>query len=141
MSGGTLIVTAGRGVNNDITIRRQGGVVLVSDAAAELRTAAPCKPSSQGGAECPVPTAVQANGQDGDDASTVSPNLDAPATLYGGSGKDQLNGGPHADRLVGDEGTDTLDAVDGVSANDSLDGGLAIDSCARDTGDTMVNCP
>ncbi|WP_329439305.1 hypothetical protein OG906_01875 [Streptomyces sp. NBC_01426] len=216
MSGGTLIVTAGQGVDNDITIRRQGGVVLVSDAAAELRTAAPCKPSSQGGAECPVPTAVQANGQDGDDAITVSPNLDAPATLYGGSGKDRLNGGPHADRLVGDEpagilgsgaatpgndtinggpgndtifglggndtisggpgndtlngnegndtlngnagndtltgesgndtlngdeGTDTLDAVDGVSANDSLDGGLAFDSCARDTGDTMVNCP
>ncbi|MGW6822844.1 calcium-binding protein [Streptomyces sp. NPDC055005] len=216
MSGGTLLVTAGQGVSNDITVRRQGSVALVSDTAAELRAAPPCRPSSQGGAECPVPTAVQVDGQDGDDAITVSPNLDVPATLYGGSGKDQLNGGPQADRLIGDapagalgsasatpgndtinggpgndtifglggndtisggpgndtlngnegndslngnagndtligeagndtlngdEGTDTLDAVDGVNANDNLDGGLAFDSCTRDSGDTMVNCP
>ncbi|MBT1187588.1 calcium-binding protein [Streptomyces sp. CJ_13] len=216
MSGGTLLVTAGQGVANDITIRRQGSVVIVSDAAAEVRAGTLCASRSPGSAECPLPAAVQAYGQDGDDSVTVSPNLDAPATLYGGSGKDTLNGGPHADRLVGDEppgilgstaatpgndtinggpgndtifglggndtisggpgndtlngnegndtlngnggndtltgeagndtlngdeGTDTLDATDGVNGNDSLDGGVAFDSCTRDPGDPMVNCP
>ncbi|MFI8386700.1 calcium-binding protein [Streptomyces sp. NPDC085540] len=216
MSGGTLLVTAGQGVDNDITIRRQGDVVLVSDAAAEIRASAPCEARAADTVACPLPTGVQARGQDGDDTITVSPNLDAPATLYGGSGKDRLNGGPHADRLVGDEpagvlgltaatpgndtinggpgndtifglggndtisggpgndtlngnegndtlngdagndtltgeggndtlnggeGSDTLVAADGVNANDSLDGGPAFDSCTRDTGDAMVNCP
>ncbi|MFD6184378.1 calcium-binding protein [Streptomyces goshikiensis] len=216
MSGGTLLVTADQGVANTITIRRQGDVVLVTDAADEVRPTAPCELRSQGAVACPLPAAVQVRGQDGDDTITVSPNLDAPATLYGGSGKDQLNGGPQADHLVGDEpdgligttgatpgndtlnggpgndtisglggndtinggpgndtlngnegndtlngnagndtltgesgsdtlngdeGSDTLNADDGVSANDSLDGGLAYDSCTRDTGDTMVNCP
>lgn len=216
MSGRTLLVTADQGVANDITVRRQGGVVLVSDTAAVIRAAAPCVARSPHTAECPLPAAVQVNGQDGDDAITVSPNVDAPATLYGGGGKDLLNGGPHADHLVGDdlaspsglasatpgndtinggpgndtisglggndtingaagndtlngnegndtlngntgndtltgatgndslngeEGNDTLNATDGVSANDNLDGGLAFDSCTRDTGDPMVNCP
>ncbi|MEE1754446.1 calcium-binding protein [Streptomyces sp. SP18CS02] len=216
MSGGTLLVTAAQGVANDITIRRQGSVAVVSDGSDGVRATAPCVQRSQDTAECPLPTAVQVNGQDGDDGITVSPNLDAPSTLYGGSGKDRLNGGPHADRLVGDEpagvsglttatpgndtlnggpgndtisglggndtisggagndtlngnegndtlngntgndtltagsgndsligeeGIDTLDAVDGVNANDSLDGGASFDSCTRDTGDTMVNCP
>ncbi|MCX5588816.1 calcium-binding protein [Streptomyces erythrochromogenes] len=189
MSGGTLLVTAGQGVDNDITIRRQGDIVLVSDTAAEIRSSAPCEPRTPGTVACPLPTDVQARGQDGDDAITVSPNVDAPATLYGGGGKDRLNGGPHADRLVGDEpagaagltaatpgndtinggpgndtilglggndtisggpgndtlngneGNDTLVATDGVNANTSLDGGPAFDSCTRDTGDPMVNCP
>ncbi|MFI8339096.1 calcium-binding protein [Streptomyces sp. NPDC085639] len=216
MSGGTLLITAGQGVDNDITVRRQGDIVLVSDTAAEVRAPAPCAPRAQDTVACPLPTDVQARGQDGDDTITVSPNVDAPATLYGGSGKDRLNGGPHADRIVGDEpagatgltaatpgndtinggpgndtifglggndtisggpgndtlngnegndtlngdagndtltgeggndtlnggeGVDTLVGADGVNANDSLDGGPAFDSCTRDTGDTMVNCP
>ncbi|MEU3907880.1 hypothetical protein AB0F20_29390 [Streptomyces goshikiensis] len=216
MSGGTLSVTAGLGVANDITIRRQGSVAVVSDSAADVRAGASCAPLSPGSVTCPLPTVVQASGQDGDDAISISPNLDVSATLYGGGGKDVLNGGPHDDRLVGDDpagafgptaatpgndtinggpgndtifglggndtisggpgndtlngnegndtlngnegndtltgesgndtlngdaGSDTLDATDGVNGNDSLDGGLAIDSCTRDTGDTMVNCP
>ncbi|MFJ3636113.1 calcium-binding protein [Streptomyces sp. NPDC090112] len=216
MSAGTLLVTAGEGVDNDITIRRQGDIVLVSDTAAEVRASAPCGTRADGTVACPLPTDVQARGQDGDDTISLSPNLDAPATLYGGSGKDRLNGGPHADRIVGDEpagaaglmaatpgndtinggpgndtifglggndtisggpgndtlngnegndtlngdagndtltgeagndtlnggeGNDTLAAADGVNANDSLDGGPAVDSCTRDNGDAMVNCP
>lgn len=216
MAGGTLLVTADQGVANDITVRRQGSVVLVLDNADEVRAIAPCEARSETTAACPLPTAVQVNGQDADDNITVSPNLDVPATLYGGSGKDQLDGGPRADHLVGDdptgvfgltaatpgndtinggpgndtlsglggndtingnagndtlngndgndtlngntgndtltgesgndtlsgaEGNDTLYATDGVNANDSLDGGLAFDSCNRDTGDSMVNCP
>ncbi|MFG3508412.1 calcium-binding protein [Streptomyces sp. NPDC047821] len=216
MSGRTLLVSADQGVANDITVRRQGGVVLVSDTAAVVRAGAPCVSRSPHTAECPLPGAVQVAGEDGDDAITVSPNVDAPATLYGGGGKDLLNGGPHADHLVGDdpagrpglaaatpgndtinggpgndtisglggndtisgaagndtlngnegndtlngstgndtltggsgndtlngeEGNDTLAATDGVSANDNLDGGLSFDSCTRDTGDPMVNCP
>ncbi len=157
MSGGTLLVTAGQGVANDITVRRQGSVVLVSDAAAGLRVVAPCAPHPQGGAACPVPTAVQAHGQDGDDAITVSPNLDAPATLYGGSGKDQLNGGPHADRLVGDEpagipgsaaatpGNDTInggpgnDTISGLGGNDTISGGPGNDTLNGNEGNDTLN--
>ncbi|MGW7464003.1 calcium-binding protein [Streptomyces xantholiticus] len=216
MAGATLLVTADQGMANDITVRRQGSVVLVSDNADEVRAVAPCETRSENIAACPLPTAVQVNGQDADDDITVSPNLDVPATLYGGDGRDQLDGGPRADHLVGDdptgvfgltaatpgndtinggpgndtisglggndtingnagndtlngnegndtlngntgndtlaggsgndtlsgdEGNDTLNATDGVNANDSLDGGLAFDSCNRDTGDSMVNCP
>ncbi|MFF3767614.1 calcium-binding protein [Streptomyces sp. NPDC001922] len=216
LTAGTLVVTAGQGVANDITVRRQGGIVLVSDTGDEVRAVAPCEARSQNSVACPLPTAVLVNGQDADDDITVSPNVDAPATLFGGGGKDLLNGGPHADRLVGDdpagatgraaatpgndtinggpgndtisglagndtingnagndtlngnedndtlngdsgndtliggsgndslaghEGSDTLDTRDGVNANDSLDGGLGFDSCSRDAGDSMANCP
>ncbi|MFD8884292.1 hypothetical protein ACFV0H_17455 [Streptomyces erythrochromogenes] len=48
---------------------------------------------------------------------------------------------PGNDTINGGEGSDTLVATDGVNANDSLDGGPAFDSCTRDTGDPMVNCP
>ncbi|MBT2393314.1 hypothetical protein J7E87_28780 [Streptomyces sp. ISL-1] len=157
MIGGTLLVTADQGVANDITVRRQGSVVLVSDNADEVRAVAPCETRSQNTAACPLPTAVQVNGQDGDDDITVSPNLDAPATLYGGDGKDQLNGGPRADHLVGDDpagvfgltaatpGNDTInggpgnDAISGLGGNDTINGNAGNDTLNGNEGNDTLN--
>ncbi|MFD3466666.1 calcium-binding protein [Streptomyces sp. NPDC058682] len=157
MSGGILLVTAGQGVDNDITIRRQGDIVLVSDTADELRASAACVPRAQDTVACPLPTYVQARGQDGDDTITVSPNFDAPATLYGGSGKDRLNGGPHADRLIGDEpagvasliaappGNDTInggpgnDTIFGLGGNDTISGGPGNDTLNGNAGNDTLN--
>ncbi|MDX2391027.1 hypothetical protein NJL88_13360 [Streptomyces sp. DK15] len=157
MSRGTLLVTAGQGVANEITVRREGSVVIVSDTAAGVRAGTACESRSPGSAACPLPTVVQAYGQDGDDSITVSPNLDAPATLYGGSGKDTLSGGPHADRLVGDEppgflgsaaatpGNDTInggpgnDTIFGLGGNDTISGGPGNDTLNGNEGNDTLN--
>ncbi|WP_406003146.1 calcium-binding protein [Streptomyces sp. NBC_00829] len=157
MVGSTLIVTADKGVANDITIRRQGSVVLVSDNADEVRAVAPCETRSQNIAACPLPTAVQVNGQDADDDITVSPNLDAPATLFGGDGEDRLNGGPRADHLVGDDpaalfgltagtpGNDTInggpgnDTISGLGGNDTINGNAGNDTLNGDEGNDTLN--
>lgn len=214
-SGDTLVVTASEGVANVITVRRQGDVLLVSDAGDALSAVAPCQVRSANSVACPLPgTGIRITGQDADDDITVSANVDTPAVVFGGAGDDQLNGGPRADQLVGDdvatagsratpgndtinggpgndtlsglggndtvngnagndtlngnegndtlngntgndtltggtgndshngqEGVDTLEAVDGIPVNDSLDGGVSFDTCNRDPGDTVVNCP
>ncbi|MET8678005.1 calcium-binding protein [Streptomyces sp. NPDC004647] len=157
MVGGTLVVTADQGVANDITIRRQGSTVLVSDDGDGVRAVAPCEARLQNTAACPLPAAVQVNGQDADDDITVSPNLDAPATLYGGSGEDRLNGGPRADRLVGDDpagasgrtaatpGNDTInggpgnDTISGLGGNDTIHGNAGNDTLNGDEGNDTLN--
>ncbi|MGP4002772.1 calcium-binding protein [Streptomyces sp. 8N706] len=157
MAGGTLHVTAAPGVANQITIRRQGSVVLVSDEGDGVSATAPCEVRSQNTASCPLPTAVQVKGQDADDDITVSPNLDAPATLYGGDGKDLLNGGPHADRLIGDDpvgasgrtaatpGNDTInggpgnDTLSGLAGNDTINGNAGNDTLNGDEGNDSLN--
>ncbi|MEY9997802.1 Ca2+-binding RTX toxin-like protein [Streptomyces sp. V4I8] len=101
--GDGLVVTAD-GVANDITIRRRGNIVVVTDSGATVVAVEPCRPTSPHTSECPLPTtSIRVSAKDADDAITISPNMEAAGTLVGGAGDDQLNGGPHADRLVGDD--------------------------------------
>jgi Ca2+-binding RTX toxin-like protein len=155
--GDTLAVTADDGVANDITIRRQGGVVIVSDAGDTVSAVAPCETRSDTSAACPLPVAaVLVNGKDADDDITVSPNVDAQATLYGGDGRDQLNGGPRADRLLGDDpgtagkasagpGNDTInggpgnDTISGLGGNDTINGNAGNDTLNGDEGNDTLN--
>lgn len=153
----TLTVTAAQDVANDITIRRQGSVVVVSDAADTVTAVAPCEARSDNSATCPLPVeAIRVNGRDADDSITVSPNLDAPATLYGGEGEDRLNGGPRADRILGDDpdasgkaaagpGNDTInggpgnDTLSGLGGNDTIYGNAGNDTLNGNTGNDTLN--
>lgn len=211
-----LIVLADQGVTNDIRVQRQGNVIVVTDDGDTVQASTGCTQAGPHTARCPLPvTAVEVFGGDLDDEIRILPNVDAPATVFGGADDDVLEGGPRADRLLGDDaapatgvqatqgndtiiggpgndtlsglggndtisgsagndtvngdagndtvngnegndtvaggggndtmigeqGNDTLNGADGVVFNDSLDGGTGFDSCTRDSGDTMLNCP
>ena len=62
--------------------------------------------------------------------------------LSGSSVKDQFTGSGGRNVLSGLGGNDVLDARDGISGNDKVNGGTgASDTCRRDAGDIMLNCP
>ena len=62
--------------------------------------------------------------------------------LSGSSAKDQFTGNGGRNVLSGLGGNDVLDVRDGISGNDEVNGGRgASDTCRRDAGDTMLNCP
>ena len=62
--------------------------------------------------------------------------------LSGSSVRDQFTGNGGRNVLSGLGGNDVLDVRDGLSGNDKVDGGAgASDTCRRDAGDTMLNCP
>lgn len=62
--------------------------------------------------------------------------------LSGSSVTDQFTGNGGRNVLSGLGGNDALDVRDGISGNDKVDGGTgASDTCGRDAGDTMLNCP
>lgn len=154
--GDSLVVTADEGVANDITVRRRGNVVVVTDTGDTVAAVAPCQLTSAHTAECPLPiTAVRVNAKDADDDVTISPNLDAAGTVVGGDGDDRLNGGPRADRLVGDDpasfglqatpGNDTInggpgnDTISGLAGNDTINGNAGNDTLNGDDGNDTLN--
>ncbi|MFI5556271.1 calcium-binding protein [Streptomyces sp. NPDC051738] len=149
--GDALVVTADQGVANDITVRRQGNVVVVTDAGDTVSAVAPCQSTGTHTAECPLPvTSIRVNADDADDSVTISPNLEAAGTVIGGAGDDRLNGGPRADRLVGDDpaatgpratpGNDTInggpgnDTISGLAGNDTLNGNAGNDTLTGGRG-------
>jgi Ca2+-binding RTX toxin-like protein len=154
-----LVVTAAPGVANDMTIRRQGNVILVFDGGDTVDPVAPCRPGPRNSAECPLPvTSVQVTAGDEDDKATVSQNVDAPAIIRGGDGDDVAFGGPRRDVLIGDEGgdegepgiaqtagNDTLfggpgnDTISGLGGNDTISGGPGNDSLNGDSGNDTLN--
>jgi len=156
-SGGILVVDASPGVANDITVRRQGSVLVVQDAGDVVSAVAPCQTVSAHRAECPPPVnSVQVNARDRDDDVTILPNVDVPSTLYGGAGDDVVVGGPRADHIVGDgepgmsteqatPGNDTIyggpgnDTIAGLAGNDSIFGGPGNDTLNGDSGNDTLN--
>ncbi|WP_370252037.1 calcium-binding protein [Streptomyces sp. V4I8] len=155
-AGDTLIVTADEGVTNDITIRRRGNAVIVTDSADTVAAITPCRVTAAHTAECPLPlSAINVNAKDADDDITISPNLEAAGTLLGGAGDDRLNGGPRADRLIGDDtaatgrratpGNDTInggpgnDTISGLAGNDTINGNAGNDTLNGDDGNDTLN--
>lgn len=153
--GDTLSVTAAQGVANDITIRRQGNIVVVTDAGDTVSAVAPCQSTGTHTAECPLPvTSIRVNVNDSDDSVSISPNLEATGTVIGGAGDDRLNGGPRADRLVGDDpdalglratpGNDTInggpgnDTISGLAGNDTIYGNAGNDTLNGDDGNDTL---
>ncbi len=62
--------------------------------------------------------------------------------LSGSSERDQFTGNTGRNVLSGLGGNDVLDARDGISGNDKVNGGPGTsDTCRKDSGDTMLNCP
>jgi len=62
--------------------------------------------------------------------------------LSGSSAIDRFTGNAGRNMLSGLGGNDVLDARDGTGGNDRVDGGAgASDTCRRDAGDTVLNCP
>jgi Ca2+-binding RTX toxin-like protein len=65
------------------------------------------------------------NGLDGADRISGTPAVQAPMTIYGGAGDDNLCGGGASDSLVGGDGNDLLDGCFGA---DDMSGGLGTDT-------------
>ncbi|MFD8499016.1 calcium-binding protein [Amycolatopsis sp. NPDC059657] len=154
--GDILVVTASTGKANDITIRRQGTVLVVHDDGDTVAAVAPCVPRPRNTAECPLPVdSIEVDSKDGDDRIVISPNVDAPSTLRAGEGDDRVFGGPRADRLIGDDvaeagvaqtpGNDTLsggpgnDTISGLGGNDTISGGPGNDTLNGDSGNDTLN--
>ncbi|MFE9017915.1 calcium-binding protein [Streptomyces sp. NPDC007808] len=155
-SNDSVIVTASTGVANDITVRRQGDLLVVSDAGDAVSAVSPCQVRSEHSATCPLPgTSVHVTAQDSDDQITVSANVETPSTVFGGDGDDRLVGGPRADRLFGDDtalgiraatpGNDTInggpgnDTLSGLGGNDTINGNAGNDTLNGNEGNDTLN--
>lgn len=155
-SNDSVFITASTGVSNDITVRRQGDRLTVSDTGDAVSAVAPCQVRSANSVTCPLPgTVIHVAAQDSDDQITVSPNVDTPSTIFGGDGDDRLNGGPRADRLIGDDvstglraatpGNDTInggpgnDTLSGLGGNDTINGNAGNDTLNGDAGHDTLN--
>lgn len=64
---------------------------------------------------------IQVNGNEGDDAITIAPDVTAPASLLGGQGNDSLTGGGGNDLLAGNDGSDTVNGGGGLNTHDLTD--------------------
>jgi hypothetical protein len=107
-------------------------------------------PLEVGGAVCSHPEGVEnrllcaataiagfeVNAGGGNDSVIISPKIQIPVTLRGGSGDDRLYGGAANDKLVGGSGEDTLI---GRGGNDGLYGGLGSDRLYGGSGDDILN--
>ncbi|WP_189060508.1 calcium-binding protein [Longimycelium tulufanense] len=149
--GNAVVVTAATGKENNITVRRQGQHLAISDTGDTLRAVAPCQLRRTGAAICPLPVElVQVDAGDLDDTITLSPNVDIAVDFDGGLGTDRLVGGPRKDRLRGDGrrggldigtqvGSPGNDTLIGGPGNDTLDGGAGNDTIYGQAGnDTLI---
>jgi hypothetical protein len=92
--------------------------------------------NSDGGVD--ASTQVTVDGGNGDD--TVTGGLDAPLTINGDAGNDNLSGGTLNDTIHGDDGNDTIDGrygndtIFGDAGNDTITGGAGNDTIDGGTG-------
>lgn len=136
VSGGDVIVNAGAGVANAITIGLSGNSVIVQDTRATLTAGTGCTLQLNGSVACPVSlvsatVVVNAGdladnitktgnvrgdlrGQTGDDIINGGPSPGSNI-LNGGAGRDTLTGGPTFDMLVGGPGPDVLSGGGGTT--------------------------
>lgn len=135
VSGGDVIVNAGSGVANNITVSLSGSFVVIQDTAATLTAGVGCSAQINGSVACQVGSfaTVVVNAGDLNDRITKTGNVrgnlkgesgndiigggPSPGSniLNGGAGNDTLNGGPTFDLLIGGAGADTLSGGGGTS--------------------------
>lgn len=84
--------------------------------------------------------AITVQGGAGNDAITIHPNANLPASisvkLVGGAGNDTLTGGNGAETIDGGDGADT---IAGGGGKDNISGGSGEDNINAGTGDDYVN--
>lgn len=89
-------------------------------------------------------TSIVADGGGGNDSIIIDPDVNAPATLYGGVGDDTLQAGQVASFLHGGDGDDTLiggdgnDQLFGEGNNDTLFGGGGDDALSGGVGNDTL---
>lgn len=145
---------------NDMTVRVEGRVVVVTDRAARLTHGKRCTDEPGGGVRCVLPETdeldfgIDAGGGDDTVRMTGSEPVDAylgggdgadrltggvgPERLYGGPGIDLLRGGPGDDELTGDDPSYRGDASPPAPSPDALDGGPGTDRVSFDQRPTGV---
>ena len=108
---------------NDLTVRVEGRVVVVTDRAARLTHGKRCTGPPGGAVRCVLPKAEELNlGVDagaGDDTVRLTGSGPAYTYLGGGEGADRLTGGADSERLYGGPG---VDALRGGPGDDELNG-------------------
>lgn len=111
--GGLITVADNASETNVITLTQVGGSVEIRDFGALLvNSAASCSITGTTPADtvvtCPVSTPVTADGGNGNDSISVTPDSTFVAVLNGGAGSDTLTGGAGNDSLDGNAGGDSL---------------------------------
>ena len=144
----SVSVSDGAGEVNDLRVRVERSVVVVTDRAARLTHGKPCRGLPDGSVRCPLPKDAELEvGVDagaGDDAVRLTGARafgiylmggDGSDRLTGGSGDDLLEGGPGADVVRGGAGPDVLLGDDSgpnspevAPSRDELDGGPGVDT-------------
>jgi RTX calcium-binding nonapeptide repeat (4 copies) len=131
---GQLIVQAGDGQLNRMTITEVDGTLVISDAVPMLAGDG-CKPVTKTQVSCPVQGvfALSISLADQDDTFRYSGSM--PTDLAGGAGNDLLTGGAASDTMQGGTGDDTLN---GGAGNDTLTGGIGSDKVSGGLDDDVL---
>jgi hypothetical protein len=113
VAAGVLNVTAGAGVNDNITVVRNAstGKYIVT-ANNTIAPGAGCAPFTTKQVQCSNVTSSVVKGGNGDDVLTVNAGSQ-PTNISGGTGNDTLTGGSGVDKLTGAGGNDVIFAKDG----------------------------
>ncbi len=136
LSGSNVIVNAGAGVANNITINVSGNSIIIQDTRAVLTAGTGCALQTNGSVACgisPNDATVVVNagdlgdtitkignvrgdlrGQTGNDTINGGPSPGSNI-LNGGADRDTLNGGPTFDLLIGGAGPDRLSGGGGTN--------------------------
>lgn len=132
--GSRLVVTAGTGKANEITVGRSASDFLVTDLGDTVHAGAGCVAAGANAAKCAAGgiSRVVADGKDGQDTIDVGA-ADTPSTLLGGRGDDTLMGSNRDDRIEGGPGNDPM--LNGDAGNDRIYGGDGDDGINAEDGD------
>ena len=135
-----LVVTAGAGEHNELTVTAAAGAYTVADSGSSFALGTGCISLGPGLARCiEVPggpiSFVSVGTGDGDDTVTVAAPV--PSWVDAGPGADVVNGGSSADFLYGSAGDDVLDGGPGADLIAGGDGRDRVDYSTR-TAPLMV---
>ncbi|HEX3148155.1 MAG TPA: calcium-binding protein [Gemmataceae bacterium] len=134
---GSTLTINGTDAGESITVKLEGWLVRVSDAAI-----------LDGGTYVSTIDAsrvhqITIHGYGGDDTINVS-TIKVPTMIWGGTGNDRIYGGSANDSIYGDQGNDTIlgasgyDWLIGGDGNDSISGGAGNDWITGDNGNDQL---
>src|SRR5215216_5550601 len=138
LPGAGLLSVFGDGLGNTVTFSRNAaGTILINGGAVPVIGGTPTVANT---------SRIQAFGLSDDDIITLDESLGAlpAATLFGGTGNDQLTGGSGGDMLFGQAGNDILlgrggsDLLFGGAGDDVLTGGDGDDQMFGEAGDDRM---
>lgn len=145
-----LMVTAGPGEANRLSVLGDPDGFTVDDAGPPLSAGPGCETVNANEVRCPTPqlaaqTSVFVDGGNGDDQIVLGDLLDGTTTeVHAGTGNDLVFGGDGSDLLLGEGGRDGIaagpgaDRLDGGAGDDVLQGGAGLDRVSYESREAPV---